>query len=304
MFIGKNTMFNLAFRIGVVASKIRFCLPLLEYVQNKTVFLKVAYLAGKYRKDIEYAGANLFLIKKLQKIIELDSANTYMFDVILRSIDWLSKDKKGQINMSVGGCDFIIPFPYGVLEIYETFQTNSYDIPVKDAVILDIGGFIGDTAVFFAKKGARHISVYEPAPSLFNLALNNIVLNRVDDKVTLYNVAVGAEDGEATFKFNLFHPGGSSFATVENAIEYKVKLVSITRILNKPVDLLKMDVEGAEHEIVSAAEKADLLRNAKKIIMEIHGEPHKIIRTIKKNNFVVTTHQISPGLVILKAEQK
>ena len=42
--------------------------------------------------------------------------------------------------------------------LYEEYQT----LPVKDRIVIDIGGSIGDTAIYFALKGAKKVIALEP----------------------------------------------------------------------------------------------------------------------------------------------
>jgi len=67
----------------------------------------------------------------------------------------------------------------------QTFYDRFYDWFVKKALeavhqdklsgtIIDIGAFIGDTAEYFALKGANEVVAYEPVSRLYNLLIRNI----------------------------------------------------------------------------------------------------------------------------------
>ncbi len=64
---------------------------------------------------------------------------------------------------------------------------------------MDIGGNIGDTALFFAKAGADVIS-FEPVKHLYDLAVKNVEINEdVKNKIILVNKAIGGKRGVLHF---------------------------------------------------------------------------------------------------------
>ncbi|WOE50948.1 FkbM family methyltransferase [Sulfuracidifex metallicus] len=68
--------------------------------------------------------------------------------------------------------------------IFETFILEQYNTEIEGEVV-DIGANIGDSAIYFALKGASHVYAFEPLPSVYKVALENIKLNSLDDKITL-----------------------------------------------------------------------------------------------------------------------
>lgn len=66
-------------------------------------------------------------------------------------------------------------------------------IDYQDRYVIDIGGNIGDTALYFAKSGANVIS-FEPVKHLYELAVENVNLNpTLKDKITFVNKAIGGK---------------------------------------------------------------------------------------------------------------
>ncbi|MBP1357704.1 MAG: FkbM family methyltransferase, partial [Sulfolobus sp.] len=79
-----------------------------------------------------------------------------------------------------------------------TFYKEEYsflNIENSKTTIIDIGAFIGDTPIYFASKGAKKVIALEPNPPTYNLALDNIKLNRLEDKITLLNAGYGKKSG-------------------------------------------------------------------------------------------------------------
>ncbi|MFA4640569.1 hypothetical protein [Pyrococcus kukulkanii] len=55
-------------------------------------------------------------------------------------------------------------------------------------IVIDISGFIGDTAVYFAVNGAKKVYAYELHPSTFELLRENIKRNTSQDIITVENI--------------------------------------------------------------------------------------------------------------------
>ncbi|WP_296804207.1 FkbM family methyltransferase [uncultured Methanobrevibacter sp.] len=66
-------------------------------------------------------------------------------------------------------------------------------IDYQDRYVIDIGGNIGDTALYFVKSGANVIS-FEPGKHLYELAVENVNLNpTLKDKITFVNKTIGGK---------------------------------------------------------------------------------------------------------------
>ncbi|WP_048054006.1 FkbM family methyltransferase [Thermoplasma volcanium] len=53
--------------------------------------------------------------------------------------------------------------------------------------VLDIGANIGDSAIYFALKGAAHVYAFEVVPSTSEICKENVRLNNLDGKITVFN---------------------------------------------------------------------------------------------------------------------
>jgi FkbM family methyltransferase len=67
-----------------------------------------------------------------------------------------------------------------------------YDyLDVKGKTVADIGAYLGDTTVLFARMGARHIHAYEPV--FYRLLERNLPLNNVIN-ATVHPYGVSIEE--------------------------------------------------------------------------------------------------------------
>jgi len=72
------------------------------------------------------------------------------------------------------------------------FEYNEYDaLNVNDHVVIDVGAFIGDSAIYFALKGAKKVIALEPHPGAYAEMLENIRLNNLEDRIIPVNAGLG-----------------------------------------------------------------------------------------------------------------
>ena len=142
-------------------------------------------------------------------------------------------------------------------------------------VVVDIGANIGIVALYLAKKhpGIRIIAI-EPVPTTFRHLQENLGLNGVSN-VTALNCAVTRDGRDLTMIVNPGHSGGSTghLRNLKQPGHYNLTVRSRTLdgIFDEYVPdrcrLLKIDCEGAEYEILSAAR---CLRRVDHLGIEIH----------------------------------
>ena len=154
----------------------------------------------------------------------------------------------------------------------EVFDQNIYGwLPVTDKVVVDIGASIGDSPLYFASKGAKHVFAFEADVDTFNIALYNIARNSYQDVITLENKRIlGANCTKGKIMKNdqnqhedIAHSGANNNAVMAKALE---EIIKERKIENAE---LKMDCEGCEYAVILSA-SADTIRHFSHIQMEYH----------------------------------
>jgi FkbM family methyltransferase len=150
------------------------------------------------------------------------------------------------------------------------FVMGEYDqLNVKDSKVVDVGASIGDTAVFFAVKGAEHVYSFEPFPHACEIAARNIMLNDLSEKITFLNKACG-DCGYAVIDE---HFESSRHSRLRNFKKGKaIEIVNLSQIVESyKIDqgVLKIDCEGCEYDFLTHAD-TQTLRRFKQIILEYH----------------------------------
>lgn len=135
----------------------------------------------------------------------------------------------------------------------------------ENATILDIGANIGSHTIYWAlERKAKKIYSFEPLPDTFAILKTNIVLNDLQNKVEIFNI--GLSDVECTTNISNYHEsniGGTSFAKTNNG-KFHFKSLDSLNIKDK-IDLIKIDVEGAEVEVLQGA--INTIKQSKSVIV-------------------------------------
>lgn len=170
---------------------------------------------------------------------------------------------------------------YGILKatFFEGEYLKLYEAIKPNTILLDLGAFLGDTAVFFAlNNNVSKVISYEPSPNTFKVLQKNTRLYR---KVELHNEAVMPESGFVKSE-NLVDGGD----TVRMAKE-GIKAVSLSSILSEYKGhriAIKCDIEGAELDLF----KTDLT-DVYAIEAEYHnGSLSSVVRDLKRRGFTIT----------------
>ncbi len=163
------------------------------------------------------------------------------------------------------------PFVHDLFPFRDIFTLRLYDLyPCAGGVVVDVGGYVGDTAIYFAKKGARKVYAYEPNPVNYKYLVMNVDLNGVSEIVVPRNCGI------STQRSRLFVPremggGGSMYTPKAGDVSYEVVNLEPCTIFEheEQVSLLKLDCKGCEQEILRRC-IAELRRKVQCIIVEVY----------------------------------
>lgn len=146
----------------------------------------------------------------------------------------------------------------------------------ENDLFVDIGANVGSyTILASAQIGCESIS-FEPVPSTYQNLKNNISLNKIQEKVTALNIALGGQIGEIYFTSSLDTMNHVSKDKNLNDILVKVStLDDILKNENTP-SLIKIDVEGFETEVLKGASLTLHNEGLKAIIIELNGSGEKL----------------------------
>lgn len=151
----------------------------------------------------------------------------------------------------------------------------------KESIVLDVGANIG----WYTTLAARYISAgechsFEPVPFIFNELDQNCEINKVGRNVFLNQVALGKGRREVEmYTFDLLPHGHASLSSAVGAGEshsHKAKMISLNDYMRdnniNKIDLIKIDVEGAELDVLEGGGAIFELSNAPIWIFEMNKE--------------------------------
>jgi FkbM family methyltransferase len=111
------------------------------------------------------------------------------------------------------------------------------------SVVLDVGANVGVYTLLAAKLGARVFAI-EADPRNLKMLRHHVHLNGFDDRVTIFPIAVGDQEGTVT----LFHSEGNCGHSnlFEGTDPVQVPCQKIDSLGLPAIDVCKMDIEGSE----------------------------------------------------------
>jgi FkbM family methyltransferase len=171
--------------------------------------------------------------------------------------------------------------------IGEFLDEAHIDLDVNGRDVVDIGAYIGDTPIYFALKGARHVYALEPYPYSYNMAKRNVSVNGLGRMITMINAGCGSKKGGMTIKRDEGNLAGSAMKASESGKKIQIlPLSSIVERYRLNNAALKIDCEGCEYEIVLKSDKSTLRRFAS-ILIEYHYGYPRLVKKLKDSGFTI-----------------
>lgn len=184
--------------------------------------------------------------------------------------------------------------PYILIETFirKIHEVNTED-DWKNKIVVDVGAECGDTALYFANKGAT-VYAFEPIKAHFDSMIENIKLNpRLSEKISPVNAGIG-KDGilkfyhsdkadiawSASFVYNT-HGENARISEIQGySLESALKKFDLTH-----VDLLKMDCKGCEFFLTEKSlEKINTIQ-IQYWAKDDHSKLNNLLSVLKKSNF-------------------
>lgn len=159
----------------------------------------------------------------------------------------------------------------------EIFVQNIYyfEASTNQPVIIDCGANIGMSVIYFKKLFPRaEITAFEANPFAFKLLVKNLKTNELED-VKLHNVALYDEEAEISLYMGNYNKA-TPLCSIRNEIGTQNQIKAKTRKLSDfignldRIDLIKIDVEGAELQVINDLFDSKLIKKAEKYIIEYH----------------------------------
>ena len=158
---------------------------------------------------------------------------------------------------------------------------------IKEPNILDVGAHIGLFSICMLNIVPNaHILSVEAGPDTFQMLTNNVERANSNNKTTWKAIHRAAWSDSSIIKFNDTGMSMSQQVNKDGKIEVTgVSLEELIKMSGKDkVDLMKVDIEGAEETFLCSTPKA--LKNVDRLVIELHNEccdVEKVKRLLNKS---------------------
>lgn len=180
----------------------------------------------------------------------------------------------------------------------------------KGDVLYDIGANVGTYSVYAAVKGT-HVIAFEPEAQNYSLLNRNIYLNKIQDRVTAYNIAMSNVKGVGYLNIRQLTTGGALNNFGESLDYNKKTFVPDFKqaVLSYPLDLfieeyrlpnpthIKIDVDGLESSILSGMCRTLASAFLKSVLVELNtklDEDKKVVDLMLGYGFQVVSQFHAP----------
>ena len=181
---------------------------------------------------------------------------------------YLSIKRTLVLHFRRGICFLYVPDAFSV----EHFLEEPYKMLVsRDKVVVDVGAYNGDSAIYFSQRGAKKVIAFEPFPFPYAIAKKNLELNQVSN-IEIFNEAVGPRDGNVFIDSEARGPAASLEKTGKTRIRMR-SLSSLVEQFKLSKAALKMDCEGSEVCLLEA--EPNVITAFDQIIVEYHDEGYE-----------------------------
>jgi len=178
---------------------------------------------------------------------------------------------------------------YNMLDV---FSYGHYGFLFLDGLdVVDVGGFVGDSAIYFISRGAHRVVALEPHPGAFGGMVENIMLNNLEGRIIPVNAGLSNLGG-------CVEVAGSSISEMQGlhhervlsseSLSYRdcVKALTLDDIIRDySVDpgntILKLDCEGCEYEVILG--DYDHVRLFREVVVEYHRGYREVLKVMDKD---------------------
>jgi len=255
------------------------------------------------------------ILKILESILKIFLRNKFIFGNTLRKAEYKSY-KGNYILANSFFCEnsdqkktiYILKYPEELskkIYIYNKFDDILFDKSLellkkkKTKFLINIGSHVGTSFIAPIKKGlVDYCLAFEPSPENYTLLQANVLMNKINDKVQLFNLALSDKKRQSYLFLN--DKTNSADYVLDEAftrnrnINFKVNTDIIDNFWKNKFRkncIIFLDVQGSEFKILSKARK--FIKYKIPIIMEFQPDCYqnfdqkKNFRLISQYNFFV-----------------
>ena len=170
----------------------------------------------------------------------------------------------------------------------EHFVEEPYRLTeVRGRIVVDVGAFTGNSAIYFACRGAKKVIAFEPVPETYHLAIENVKLNGFEN-IDIRNEELSTNEGEVFV--DPMVQNHHSFSLVGRTSPTGVKvhtrtLSDVVSELGPDEAVIKLDCEGCEYDLLLKSDDRTILRFGQEIL-EAHSGTGSVIKRLRELGYL------------------
>lgn len=281
----------------------------LRKVASAPGLLILKILLGRFRHTFRLPGpvqlqmspSNLLALLRIWGKVPLVGVDRQSSELI-----WEVKPGVRLRTRTFGGLDLVI--------LEEIFVRGAYGTNYEGLRVLDVGGYRGESTLFFLMQGAAEVACVEPMPEAVDYIQRHIHENGFGERVKLYSVAIGASAGAAPLLVRddgissmLLAPESLPSSAAEEKLEGQTLSVPVWTFAQlveqvgwEEIDVAKIDCEGCEYALF-ATTPDETLQKVKVWVMEVHGPSEKIVQQLQALGYEVEVNPYWRHVCYLRA---
>ena len=290
MTISQNPIVVLSLKRGNTKRSIKFrngCTYRLTWPQFRSLRDSYPFLSRCFLTQL---GDDLFRLEDGRSRIVCISKTVPLFSEIMEDFAVQQESEnffhlKNEKIELVGSTDMLV--------CIQEQKSGEYECDCQGKVVLDVGGFEGESAAYFWMKGAKKLIIYEPVAEHVELIMRNMTLNHI--KAEVHATGIGDKDGTQIIYYDKIDPGLGLHSKGKKSIE--IKITNASEVLEQSgADIAKFDCESAEECLVHV--QAQILQKIGYYIIEVHSAQIRkaIIEKFRSAGFVLENEIRKPNM--------
>lgn len=249
-------------------ARLKFYLSFFKLFKNPQSIL-FSYITKRRGRIVLRDGRKLIFQKhdgKIQTLISyyLDNWEQFGWEIKINDNCFLFQNKNVKL---------LQPHVGGLTKDFYTSSSGSFKVfDYRDKIVLDVGGYFGETALLFLKWGAKKIIIYEPSDyNLYFLEIN-IKINNIP--ALIYPFAVTNKDGSELWHIDNYSIGKLDFGLRRGKNDILIRTKSwhnaLLDAIYENVSIAKVNCEGGEEFLAEV--NADIIKKIPCWIIQIHNK--------------------------------
>ena len=163
----------------------------------------------------------------------------------------------------------------------------------QDSIVFDVGGYKGDFTNLIYEKYKCKVFVFEPVKEFYEIIKNRFLNN---ENIETFNFGISNITSDE--KIFLSNDSSSIFCSKSSGKNEIIKLVDIIEFINQEninkVDLIKINIEGAEYDLMEHLLINDKINIFNNLLIQFHRIiPNADYRREKIRENLKRTHELT-----------